>query len=106
MANTVVEYSVPMRDGVKLYTSIQFPGDPDGKYPYLKVLPTTNERYGKEVLIDFSDYNIDLVRRGNKYFIPVQTVSDLFITGFQSNLLYNGKKQLRIELEREGFSDA
>ncbi|MBQ7207983.1 MAG: CocE/NonD family hydrolase [Lentisphaeria bacterium] len=33
--NTVVEYSVPMRDGVKLYTLIQFPGDPGKKYPLI-----------------------------------------------------------------------
>ena len=35
VANTIVEYSVPMRDGVKLYTLIQFPGDPGGKYPLI-----------------------------------------------------------------------
>ena len=35
--NTVVEYFVPMRDGVELYTVIQFPGEPTEKYPLIIV---------------------------------------------------------------------
>ena len=51
MANTVVEYGVPMRDGVKLHTVIQFPGPPDEKYPLVIIrTPYGREEIDKEAL--------------------------------------------------------
>ena len=32
ISNTLIEYMVPMRDGVKLYTLVQLPG-PEGNFP-------------------------------------------------------------------------
>ncbi|HBI52017.1 MAG TPA: hypothetical protein DDX72_04475 [Ruminococcaceae bacterium] len=55
----------------------------------LKTLES-NERTGNTVTLDAGDYDIDFVRRGNKYYIPVQTFSDIFLSGFGAGVtLYN-----------------
>ena len=63
----------------------------DGTYQYIKTLSSSNHRYGDDINIDFGEYEIDLVQKGNNYYIPLQTLSDLFLTSPQINLLYNGK---------------
>ena len=55
----------------------------------LKTLES-NERTGNTVTLDAGDYNIDFVRKGDKYYIPVQTFSDVFLSGFGAGVtLYN-----------------
>ncbi|MBP3855948.1 MAG: hypothetical protein IK990_10110 [Ruminiclostridium sp.] len=55
----------------------------------LKTL-ASNERTGNTVTLDAGDYNIDFVRKGDKYYIPVQTFSDIFLSGFGAGVtLYN-----------------
>ena len=55
----------------------------------LKTL-ASNERTGNTVTLDAGDYDIDFVRRGNKYYIPVQTFSDIFLSSCGAGVaLYN-----------------
>ena len=63
----------------------------DGSYRYLKKLSTSNQLYGDEIIFDLSEYDIDLVRSGENYYIPLQTLSDVFLARGQVNLLFNGK---------------
>ncbi len=58
---------------------------------YLKKLSTSNLRYGDIISLDLSEYNIDLVRKGKNYYIPLQTFSDVFLASTMVNILYNGK---------------
>ena len=55
--------------------------DENGQYLYLKQLSSSIERSGKKVVMDAGAYGIDIVRDGDKYYIPVQTVSDIFLAG-------------------------
>ena len=55
----------------------------------LKTL-ASNERTGNTVTLDAGDYDIDFVRRGSKYYIPVQTFSDIFLSSCGAGVaLYN-----------------
>ncbi len=55
----------------------------------LKTLSST-ERTGNTVTLDAGSYDIDFVRKGDKYYIPVQTFSDVFLAGFGAGVtLYN-----------------
>ena len=66
--------------------------DENGKPTYLKRLTSSNnERYGNYVTFDLGAYNIDLVRKGDKYLIPIQTFSDIFLYNVGLSVMYNGK---------------
>ena len=55
----------------------------------LKTVGST-ERTGNTVTLDAGSYEIDFVRKGDKYYIPVQTFSDIFLSGFGAGVtLYN-----------------
>ena len=57
----------------------------------LKTVKST-ERYGTPVTMNAADYSIDFVRNGDKYYIPVQTFSDIFLSpGKLGVALYNGR---------------
>lgn len=64
-------------------------GDKDSP-KYLKELSTSNQRYGDMIKMDLGDYGIDLVRKGSNYYIPLQTLSDVFLAPTAMNILYNG----------------
>ena len=51
----------------------------------------TNDRYGKEICFDLHQYDIDLVRTGDGYYLPLQTFSDLMLSYFTAYSLYNGE---------------
>lgn len=51
----------------------------DTDYALIKTLSSVTERYGSYRLLEPGIYGIDLVHKGNKYYIPVQTVSDVFL---------------------------
>ena len=66
--------------------------DENGKPTYIKRLTSSNnERYGSDVTFDLGAYNIDLVRKGDKYLIPIQTFSDIFLYNVGLSVMYNGK---------------
>ena len=49
------------------------------------------ERYGNPVLLDAAYYGIDFVHKGSRYYIPLQTFSDMFLTPLGiASALYNG----------------
>ena len=55
----------------------------------LKTL-ASNERTGNTITLDAGDYDIDFVHRGSKYYIPVQTFSDIFLSSCGAGVaLYN-----------------
>ena len=51
----------------------------------------TNDRYGKTMCFDLKPYEIDLVKADDGYYVPLQTVSDLFLSFYSSYSLYNGE---------------
>lgn len=63
----------------------------DGTYSYIKTLNSATERYGKEITMDLGAYDIKLRRKGDGYYLPIQTVSDIFFAPQLFNLLYNGR---------------
>ncbi|MBR4341514.1 MAG: hypothetical protein IKP88_02195 [Lachnospiraceae bacterium] len=63
----------------------------DGSSRYVKELSSTNQRYGDQIMMDLGAYGIDLVQKKDNYYIPVQTLSDIFLASSSVNLLYNGK---------------
>ena len=63
----------------------------DGKEEYLKRSAETDVRMGNEIDMDLSEYDIDLIRDGEQYYVPLQTLSDILITPRNFNILYNGE---------------
>ena len=63
----------------------------DGKEEYLKRSAETDVRMGNEIDMDLSKYDIDLIRDGEQYYVPLQTLSDILITPRNFNILYNGE---------------
>ncbi len=51
----------------------------------------SNDRYGRVMCFEFEPYHIDLVRNGRDYYIPLQTLSDVFYSYNNAFTLYNGK---------------
>ena len=49
------------------------------------------ERYGREITFRLGDYGIPTVHKGGKYYIPLQTFSDVFLAPMECFALYNGQ---------------
>ena len=50
------------------------------------------DRYGDAKVFNLADYGIDLVREGDKYFVPLQTANDIFFyPGERIGFLFNGE---------------
>ncbi len=64
----------------------------------LKTMGST-ERTGNTVTLDAGSYEIDFVRKGEKYYIPVQTFSDVFLSGFGAGVTLYNTHSLIIYLE-------
>ena len=63
----------------------------DTDYALIKTHSPATERYGSYRLLEPGIYCIDLVHKGNKYYIPVQTVSDVFLAPTNVASLYIGR---------------
>lgn len=63
----------------------------DGKEKYLRRNAETNIRMGNEIDMDLSKYDIDLIRDGDCYYVPLQTLSDILISPRNFRILYNGE---------------
>ncbi len=50
----------------------------------------STDRYGKSIVFDLKPYEIDIVKDGDGYYVPLQTVSDVFISYYGKWALYNG----------------
>ena len=64
----------------------------------LKTMGST-ERTGNTVTLDAGSYEIDFVHKGDKYYIPVQTFSDVFLSGFGAGVTLYNTHSLIIYLE-------
>ena len=60
-------------------------------YLYQPIAELTNDRYGKEMCFDLKPYEIDLVKKDDGYYVPLHTLSDLFLSYYNAYELYNGE---------------
>ena len=65
--------------------------DLEGNPQYLSHLDSSIRKYGHEKIMDLGYYNIDLVHAGESYYIPLQTLSDLFFAPYGKTVIYNGE---------------
>ena len=65
--------------------------DEEGNPLYLSHLDSSVRKFGHEKTMDLGYYDIDLVRDGDSYYIPLQTLSDLFFAPYAKNVIYNGR---------------
>lgn len=65
--------------------------DTDGNPIYLKTLDSSLHKYGHTKIMDLSYYDIDLVRVDSNYYIPLQTLSDVFMAKYGKTAIYNGE---------------
>ncbi|MCI5583857.1 MAG: hypothetical protein MR357_09085, partial [Anaeroplasma sp.] len=63
--------------------------DTEGNPAYLQRTGNEYSRYGKEIVLDLDDYDIDIIRAGKGYYVPLQTLLDLFMPSIP--ILYNGE---------------
>ncbi|MBP5475019.1 MAG: hypothetical protein J6X83_02000 [Methanomicrobium sp.] len=49
------------------------------------------ERYGREITFRLGDYGIPMVHKNGRYYIPLQTFSDVFLSAKSFFSLYNGQ---------------
>ncbi len=50
----------------------------------------STDRYGKSIVFELKPYEIDLVRDGDGYYVPLQTVSDVAFSFYGNMALFNG----------------
>ena len=58
---------------------------------YVKTAENSNEMAGDEITFDLSSYGIDMVRNGDGYYVPLQTVADIFSAEQPYTIAYNGE---------------
>ncbi len=63
----------------------------DGVEYYIRRSDETNTRYGHEMVMDAGKYNINFVREGENYYLPLQTVSDILFAPRNMSILFNGE---------------
>lgn len=63
--------------------------DTEGNSAYLQRTGNEYSRYGKEIVLDLDDYDIDIIRAGKGYYVPLQTLLDIFMPSIP--ILYNGE---------------
>ena len=64
---------------------------PDGDKSFFRRLDSSYERYGSILTLKLSDYDIDILSDGQEIYVPVQTLSDFFLSLKYINLCYNGE---------------
>ena len=63
--------------------------------------PLSLDRYGKALTFDLAAYGIDLVQTADGYYVPLQTVSDLLISYYGGNVLFNGEAAVLGDADQE-----
>lgn len=61
-------------------------GEPD----LFQISDTSYERYGDEVYVYAGDHGIDLVHQDDGYYIPLQLLSDIILSQYGVNTIYDG----------------
>ena len=66
----------------------------------------TNDRYGKVMNFDLGSYDIDMIKDGDGWYVPLQTFSDLFLSHYSAYTLFNKACLIIVENKPdEGLSD-
>ncbi len=58
---------------------------------YVKIDKNSNEMAGDEITFDLSSYDIDMIRSGDSYYVPFQTIADIFTAEKPLTIAYNGE---------------
>ena len=58
---------------------------------FVRTAENGNEIAGDEITFDLSSYDIDMIRQGDQYFVPFQTVTDIFSAQQPYTISYNGE---------------
>lgn len=58
---------------------------------YVKAAEGSNEIAGDEITFDLASYGIDMVRDGDNYYVPFQTIADIFCSQQPFTMVYNGE---------------
>ena len=58
---------------------------------YVKIDENSNEMAGDEITFDLSSYDIDMIRSGDSYYVPFQTIADIFTAEKPLTIAYNGE---------------
>ena len=81
---------IRLSDNVPLLDTISCTGFTDEGEPFLfQASESSFERYGDPVLFRPGDYGIDLIEQDGEYFIPLQLFSDIFLSPYRMNTLFN-----------------
>jgi hypothetical protein len=76
----------PLMDVTSL-TGFNDKGEPE----YLQATANSFERYGDPVTFHPGDYGIDLIAQNGEYYIPLQLLSDVILSHYSVNTLFNGE---------------
>lgn len=58
---------------------------------YVKTDENNNEMAGDEITFDLSSYGIDMIHSGEGYYVPFQTMADIFSSKQPYTMAYNGE---------------
>ena len=58
---------------------------------YVKIGDDNNELAGDEIVFDLAAYDIKMIREEDKYYVPFQTVIDIFMGEIPYTAVYNGE---------------
>lgn len=58
---------------------------------YVKIGDDNNELVGDEIVFDLAAYDIKMIREEDKYYVPFQTVIDIFMGEIPYTAVYNGE---------------
>ena len=58
---------------------------------YVKIGDDNNELAGDEIVFDLTAYDIKMIREEDKYYVPFQTVIDIFMGEIPYTAVYNGE---------------
>lgn len=95
-ADTIIfwDYDAFVRpDEGRVLLDVLSAGNPksDDDINFFKRTDHSYERYGNSLILDLSDYDIDLVADDKNCYIPAQTFSDFLLALKYVNLYYNGE---------------
>ena len=79
---------------------------PDGSVRYFRRKAGSYERYGREVKIDAGAYGIDFIAAGDDCYVPVQTLSDVFLSHYYMSIFYNGEAVFFVPYNSLGSASA
>ena len=80
-------------DGFNRVSGLSLVGAESANESFLALLEDSGsyDRYGKSYIVNLNKYGIKLLRDKKRYYIPLQTYSDLFLAPDNLYLCYNGK---------------